>query len=346
MKGSVLAIRLRALGDVVLTTPALRALKRGYPEAPLEVVTEQRFAPLLEGLADIDRVWPLERSARSTLELIASLKRRRYGLAVDFFGNPRSALITTLCGAAHTVGYDVRGRRFAYGTRVPRTLSPDQGRLEYAAASHVRLAVAAGGRADGLHASIALSASAREAAERILEQAGLEPRATVGMVAAGSWSTKTWPLANAALLARSLMSAGWSVLHLGGPEDERVAARLTHITPAIVTLPPCDVGVMAAVIARLGAVVGTDSGPRHVAAALGVPTFSWFGPTHPDNWSPLGEEHAFWRTSLPCRGCNRTSCPHWNCMPGLTPALAAELVLDHLGRHASPLADLGTAAGA
>ena len=98
-------------------------------------------------------------------------------------------------------------------------------------------------------------------------------------------------------------------------------------------LPPCDVGTLAAVIERLGAVVGTDSGPRHLAAALGRTTFAWFGPTHPDTWNPRGERHGFWWTDLPCRGCDRTRCPHWSCLPALEPPVAAGLVLGHLERH-------------
>lgn len=68
-------------------------------------------------------------------------------------------------------------------------------------------------------------------------------------------------------------------------------------------------------------------------AALGVPSFAWFGPTHPDTWNPPGEAHGFWRTELPCRACDLTACPHWNCLPALAPDAGAALVLAHLERH-------------
>src|SRR5437867_2416102 len=142
---AVLAIRLRTLGDVVLVTPALRALKRGHPDAELEVVTERRYAPLLERLEGIDRVWTLERSTASTLALAGVLVRRRYRVAVDFFGNGRSAFLTLASRARLTAGYDLRGRRLAYRRTVPRTVAPAPGRREYAAATHLRLAAAVGG---------------------------------------------------------------------------------------------------------------------------------------------------------------------------------------------------------
>ena len=93
MSAPVVAVRLRALGDVVLATAAFRSLAEGHPDAPLHVVTESRFAPLLEGQPGIARVWPLERTNRSSLEVIRALRALRPALAVDFFGNTRSAIV-------------------------------------------------------------------------------------------------------------------------------------------------------------------------------------------------------------------------------------------------------------
>jgi len=351
IRGRILAIRPRALGDVVLVTPALRALRRGHPEASLEVLTEARYAPLLEGLAGIERVWTLERTGAATTRLIAALRARRFDLAVDFFGNPRTALITALCGARRTAGYELRGRDRAYQTRVPRTLAlSDAGgapRREYAAATHLRLALAVGGVADGLEARIAISPAGEASALGLLARAGVrDPARTVGLIAAGTWATKTWPAVNAGRLARALANRGWEVLLLAGPGEDAVIETVRRHAGAIPVLPPCDVPELAAVIRRLGAVVGTDAGPIHLAASCGVLTFAWFGPTHPDTWNPPGDRHGHWRTSLPCRGCDRTVCPHWNCMPELTAPDAATHVIAHLERHARTASDLRPAAGA
>ncbi len=189
--------------------------------------------------------------------------------------------------------------------------------------------------------------AARARAGELLERAGVRrPRRTVGLVAAGSWPTKTWPASHAGLLARRLLAAGWEVLLVSGPGEERVDSTVARIAPGVARLPACGVRELVAVIDALGAVVGTDSGPRHVAAALGVPTFAWFGPTHPDTWNPPGAAHAAWWTDLPCRGCDRTACPHWNCMPALDPAEAAARVLAHLESHGRSTPDLGAAARA
>ncbi len=354
----ILALRPRALGDVVLTTPALRALVRGHRGATLDVVTERPYAPLVAGLPEVARVWTIDRTARGTLTLGSELRRQRYDLAVDFFGNPRTAQLVRMSGARIRAGYDLRGRGSAYTLKVARSVAPVHGEREYAAAVHVRLAVAAGGVEDGLGTRIALEDSARTEATRVLSVAGVrDPARTIGLIAAGTWATKTWPWSHAAALARGLMAAGWEVLALVGPGESAVSATLERLAPGVCVLPSCGVATLAAVIAKLAAVTGTDSGPRHLAVALGVPSFAWFGPTHPDTWSPDDPRHGFWWTSLPCRGCDRTACPHWNCMPSLAPGRAVELVLDHLDRTRAlaqagaqddvrPTADLRTPAGA
>ena len=172
---------------------------------------------------------------------------------------------------------------------------------------------------------MSLAGEARAAAGPLLNGRGWLSGRTVGLVAAGTWASKTWPAGHAALLARELMAAGRPVLLLGGPGEEGVAATMARLAPGIRLLPPCDVGTLGAVIERLGAVVGTDSGPRHLAAALGRPTFAWFGPTHPDTWNPAGSGTApggrtcpagaatarAARTGVACRRSSRRRRPGW-----------------------------------
>jgi ADP-heptose:LPS heptosyltransferase len=243
--GSVLAIRPRALGDVVLVTPALRALALGG--AAVEVVTERRYAPLLEGLDFVRRVWPLDRTWRATLALIAALRRRRFERVVDFFGNPRTAAIAALCGARDTAGYELRGRRRAYRVRVPRELAA-RGRAARARVRHA-CAPRARGRRRVRRARDARGGG-RSSARRGRAPAGggrrAEPGRAIGLVAAGTWPTKTWPLSHAAVLARRLIAARHAVVAILGPGEERTGRDLEALAPGVAALPPCDVGVLAA----------------------------------------------------------------------------------------------------
>ncbi len=343
----IVAVRLRALGDLVLASAAFRSLAEGHPGSALHVVTESRFAPLLEEQPGIARVWPLERTIGSTLATTWALRSLRPGLAVDFFGNARSALIARGSGAARVWGFDLRGRRAFYHGTVPRVQHPGGDRREYAAASSLRLARAAGGAETDVRPRLTLSERARREGEECLANAGVEdPARTIGIVPAGSWPSKTWPLSHAALLARGLLASGYGVLAIGGPGEEDVLARLASLAPAVRTLRAPHVRALAGAIAPLRALVGTDSGPRHIAVAFDVPTYTWFGPAHPEAWTPEEPRHGWWRTSLPCRACERTVCPHWNCLPALAADEARERVLAHLERHGRPSADLRTVAGA
>src|SRR5439155_11313706 len=138
---------------------------------------------------------------------------------------------------------------------VPRDPPAGDARREYAAASHLRLALAAGGVDDGLEPRVNVSGAARVRAEELLRTAGVrDPEAALGLVAAGTWRTKTWPAAHAAWLARRLLAAGRELLLLAGPGEEHVTTTLTALAPGIAVLPRCDVPDLAAVIERLGGV--------------------------------------------------------------------------------------------
>jgi ADP-heptose:LPS heptosyltransferase len=329
----VVAVRLRALGDLTLCTAAFHSLAEGHPGRDLHVVTESRFAPLLEGQPQIARVWPVERTTASTLRVLGALRKLRPSLAVDFFGNARSAVIARLSGAKQVWGFDVRGRSRAYHHTVPRVQHPGEDHREYAAASLLRLARAAGGAAVPAMPRLTLTERARRSGTECLARAGVsDPARTIGLVPAGSWATKTWPLSHVAVLARTLLAAGHPVLVIGGPGEEHVLARLAALAPGVRTQRAPDVAALAGAIAPLAALVGTDSGPRHLGVAFGLPTYTWFGPAHPDAWTPDDPRHGYWRTPLPCRACERTACAHWNCLPALTPEEAGQRVLAHLDR--------------
>ena len=333
MSAPVVAVRLRALGDLTLCTAALHSLAEGHPGREVHVVTESRFAPLLEGQPQIARVWPVERTNLSTLRVVLALRSLRPAVAVDFFGNSRSAVIARLSGARHVWGFDVRGRSRFYHHTVPRVQHAGEEQREYAAASQLRLARAAGGAAVPPFPRLALTERAKRTGAECLARAGAgDPARTVGLVPAGSWATKTWPLSHSAVLARRLLEAGHPVLAIGGPGEERLLERLAGLAPGTRTLRAPDVAALAGAIAPLRALVGNDSGPRHLAVAFGLPTYTWFGPAHPGAWTPDDPRHGYWRTSLPCRACERTVCPHWNCLPALAPEDAAARVLEHLQR--------------
>jgi len=117
----ILLIQLRRIGDVLLATPAFRAVRRRFPGARIELLIEPAYTPLVSRNPHLDEVIavPRRQSFARDLAAIAELRRRRFDLAVDFLGKPRTALWSRLSGAPRRIGYDTRGRRWTYTDRVP-----------------------------------------------------------------------------------------------------------------------------------------------------------------------------------------------------------------------------------
>src|SRR5262249_21165186 len=122
----ILLVRLRLIGDVVLTTPAIRALRDAYPRARLSYLVEPVAAPIVRNNPHLDDVIVAAGPhapgrLRDDLRLSRELRRRRFDLAIDFHGGPRSSWLTWASGARQRIGYEVKGRAWMYTTRVART---------------------------------------------------------------------------------------------------------------------------------------------------------------------------------------------------------------------------------
>jgi ADP-heptose:LPS heptosyltransferase len=330
---SALVIRHRAGGDLLLTTPALRALRAGLPRARIDVVASRGLAPLLAGNPDVDRILELDRhSLWAQAKLYGTLARGGYDLVLDLVSNPRTAFMTRLTRAPIRVGYDIAGRRGAYTLRVPREqLGPD-GRpiLRYApeaALDQVR-ALGIAPRGLGLRFEVGRDARVRIGAWMAGvggDAAGAAGGRLVACLPTGSWPAKTWAPERFAEAMDRLAESGATIVWLWGP-GERVsveASRSLMRRPSLLA-PATDWQELGALLERCALFVGNDSGPKHVAAALGVPTVTIYGPTHPATWHPPEGPHvALADDGLDCLFCNANRCPlpgdrHMRCMIDVT----------------------------
>ena len=278
---AILVVRLGAMGDVIHPLPAVRALKLGYPDTPLTWVVEPKWAPLLEQNPFVDRVLLLRRDSLSGL--VASrreLRQSDYRFAVDFQGLLKSALVAVAARPERIYGFDagqVRERAAALFYR----------HKIFSSSAHVvdrnlDLAAAAGARCDGPPVF------------------PLPPGSPEGDLPAGEfvlasplagWASKQWPLAHYRALAARLAGELGIPLVLNGPPG----AAFGQIDPAIAhysTLP----GLIHAT-RRAAAVLGVDSGPLHLAAALSKHGVAVFGPTDPARNGPYGGSLQVLRTA-------------------------------------------------
>jgi heptosyltransferase-1 len=268
----ILVIRLSSLGDVIHALPAAASLKHSFPQSTLTWVVKPRWAPLLEGNPYVDEVLWFERTARGILALRRRLRAETFDLIVDFQGLVQSALVAAsargdkVVGLARTQARESLAALF-YSTGVRTT-------AEHRVDQNLEIATAAG--ATSLLRTFPMPEGKPEGNLP-------EGRFVLANPLAG-WKWKQWPLQHYGELARRLGEEfGVPLVVNGAPEG---ADALKSISGALVHLSGLP-GLIHAT-RRTSAVVGVDSGPVHLAAALGRPGVAIYGPTNPASHGPYG----------------------------------------------------------
>ncbi|MFO7607723.1 MAG: glycosyltransferase family 9 protein [Candidatus Krumholzibacteriia bacterium] len=332
----ILLIRRRALGDALVTMPAVLAVHRAWPEAAVDLVVDRPFAPLLEDLAAPLRVlaWP----PPPGVSWLRQLRAGRYDLVIDWLGNPRTAMWTALSGAPLRVGYDLPRRRWAYNVLVPRNRVGGREVRAFAGEAFLDPLRALGlvpppwqpgfarGRTGGLGRELGPTY------RRWRQDWDPARRRPVAVIMSATWPAKAWPAAHVIALVAQLAAAGREPLVVSGPGDGDLEATLRAGLAPDLFAPPTTLGELADLLSCCRLLVATDCGARHLAAALGVPTVTLFGPTDPGGWNPASPAHVSLRTGVECSPCNLTRCPvpGHPCLDGLDPATvlaAAERLL-------------------
>jgi ADP-heptose:LPS heptosyltransferase len=329
----LLVIRHRAGGDLLLTTPALRALRAALPGAAIEMLASRGLGGMLEGNTDVDRVIEFDRrSLPSQAALYARLLRGGYDCVLDLVSNPRSAWMTALTRARIRVGYDLPGRSYAYTRALPREAAGPAGPiLKYAPETALDLIATLGVPARGLALRFEVGAGAQSAIDRWLDAERVDRDRPVALcLPTGSWPAKTWLPERFAAVMDDL-AADATPIWLWGP-GERAAAESCRSRMRAPSLLAPETGwqELGALIRRSALWIGNDSGPKHVAVALGVPTVTVFGPTNPKTWHPPEGPHVIVEADgLECLHCNANACPlpgdrHMRCMRDIGPGRVIE----------------------
>jgi len=319
----ILAIVFKFLGDVVVSIPALRALKEARPEVELHVLVAEEAHPLVKTLPWIDRAWALPRTRgrarlRDTWPMIRALRAEKFDLSIDLIGNDRGAFLTLAVGAREKLGLHAPkgffGRRYFYHEALPE--APGDWHETKRHLHFLRkLGVAA-------EAPLALELHADPALQD--DAAKILPRPTIIAHVSTSKPLKEWPQAHWSELAKLARADGHEIVFASGPAArERDSLRtLGEISPEIPQLPPIkDLGLYLAVLARASLLVSGDTGPMHFAAALGTPTLSLFGPSLIHQWAPQAPL-ARWLQAPSCTcSAHQESCTATtHCLNRLSPA--------------------------
>lgn len=362
----ILVIRTDLLGDVVLTLPAIHALGRAYPQARLDVVVLPATAPLLVEQPDIDRIircdpngWlggmfaPVERA--KIVATIQEMRGEHYDLAVSVCGDWAS-IIARLSGARRRVGF--------VGEAYPGFLTDPVPGKRYDLRRHeteygLLLAERAGGIVDAPGAParrphLSVGETARAAIACLIAEQGIAPDQPIIALHAGSGNgqAKRWPLPAWARLADHLCDQTTAaVILIGAPSDKPLAQAVLHRmrqpTRAIDCTGKTSLPELAALLARCAVVVTGDSGPLHVAEAVGTRVVAIHGPTDPAQSGPCGPDAIVLRRDLWCSPCydSRATAEcrfhHPICMKGIAPAEVLAATLTQLQRATTSVSASG-----
>jgi heptosyltransferase-2 len=319
------------IGDAVMATPALRAVRQNFPAARLIGVLRPYVAGVLEGTPWLDRLLFLDPKGSAHHRLLAvadELRRERVDLAILFRNSFHCALVAWLGRCRHRVGYARYGRSLLLTDRLPPVRGP-RGRLVPSPVidAYNRLAEHVGCARPSYRMELATLPRDERAADQVWAAAGFTDRREVVCFHAGAafGSAKYWPAEYFGQLARDLADCrGSGVLVLCGPGEEALARQVTSLAghPGVVSLEgrPLSIGLTKACVRRADLLVTTDSGPRHFAAAFDRPVVTLFGPTHIAWTETYHAKAVLLQKPVPCGPCQLRVCPlDHRCMTGLTP---------------------------
>ena len=316
------------LGDCVMALPVLRAIRRARPGDGLAVLARRGTASLFRVEGSADEV--LERS-----RLLGDARRLRSGRFAEAWLLPnsfRSALGPWLAGIAERIGYDTDHR----GPLLTRALRPVS-RTVHQLRDYDALLRSRGIEPDLEAPRLPVTARALDRAVSSLDAAGIdrdEPLALLAPGAAFGW-TKRWPVERYGALGALLKGRGLTCAVVVGPGEEGLGAAVASAAGARLPVLGADLDPveLAALFSCARVVVANDSGPMHLAAAVGVPVVAFFGPTDPGRTGPTGSPSRVLDRYVFCSPCYLKKCPYAHeCMREITAAMAFEAVEVLLGR--------------
>lgn len=339
---SILIIKMRYIGDTVLVTPLLRALKRAMPQAKLHLMVNRQAVGIVKGQSDIDSLIAFDydrakRDLRYFFKFVLNLRRLGCDMVMDLTRNDRSALFTFISGAAVRIGYE--GTSFflqqAYTHRLPYRF----GRI-HTVDHHLDMAAALGLPATDIHPHLTVSEPDIRWIQRLLEAKGIRAGRPIVLIHPGArrWY-KSWPMERFSRTADALMTRyRVQVVLSGGPEDQKTCSAIaSRMKKRVIDLcGKVSLERLTALIHESILLIGNDSAPIHVATAANTPVIALFGPTRWEDWQPRRPHDKTLGITFPCRPCghSRPDCPlgEGYCMSEITEAMVWQAIEEEFER--------------
>ena len=304
----ILCIKLRGIGDVILSTVVFDNLRQEFPEAKIDYLTEPPSKAALEKLSFLNEILLYKKDESfSGLKTIRKVFFKNYDFVLDFYSNPRTAAITYFSRAKYRAGFPYRGRTYAYNL-----FGPAERDKFHAAQLHVEFLKNIGIKTVSSNLHFGLDEKDISFADNIFKNHFDAKDFVVVLSPSGGWESKKCdPLKFAEIADAVYEKYHAKFLILWGPEDYREAVAIqTMIKSGAILAPKTSIREGAALMLAAKLVIANDSGPMHISTAVGTPTLSLHGPTDPNLQGPFGNKHSWIRLEeLDCIGCNLLQCP-------------------------------------
>jgi heptosyltransferase-1 len=321
----ILLIRLRRIGDVVMTTPAITALREGFPKTKITYVIDEPYRELMEGHPDLDRVIVLPRHMgfKEFRKHMRQIRRDAYDVVIDFHGGPRASLLTFFSGARLKIGYRIKYKNFIYDIKLPR--EPEEGYF-HSVENHVNLVKALGINPRSLPA-LSLPPSTRSEAEnirRFIQENALENTKIITLHISAGNEFRDWGVERLARLITLLSQVPRVKIVLIGSEEDRQAEeeiKKTSEAPFLSMVNRLNLRELRELVSLSSLFVGPDSGPMHIAATTTTPIVAYFGPTLPAHFGPWKVRSTLLEKDFDCRPCRQRQCIHedFRCLRTISP---------------------------
>lgn len=340
----ILLIRLKGIGDVILSTPLVRALRKAFPQAEIHFLTRALCAPILKHNPNIDKVLIHPVKSASAFEMfrfLGSLRSARYDWVLDLAAEPRSAWLTLATGAPLRGGYAFRIRKWAFNFAIPK----NQVR-KYQAEVNLDIIRAVGVPSDGFQTEIFLENGEKDWAGKQWEGPEFAgQKFKIGFNPTGTWPSKRWPVDYWRRLAALVYGQlGVKPILCGGPGDEGILEEIRWgIEDKVLEMPKAGLLEASAFISQMDLLIGNDGTPQHIAQAFGTKSLTLCGPHWGLSWTKPGDaRHRFLQHFLDCGPCDLNACPfprqegqarhvHQECLLKITPKKVFGTAFEMLG---------------
>lgn len=329
---SILIIKLSAIGDVVHTLPALEVLRKNFPYSHIDWIVEEEAFPIIQGHKDIDEIlvsgrkrWidsllrlkDIQGVRNEAKALIKILRSRKYGLVIDFQGLFKSGIFACLTNGEHKVGMAGarEGAKFFF-SEPPYPVNYDQHAID----RYLEFCSHLGCRKMQWSGRIPYEDLHVRKVRKLLQSYRIDHQAILTINPVARWETKLWSPNRFAVLADMVQrELGLRVIFTGSSDDIGYIESIRELmkTNGINLAGQTSLKDLACLYDISMMLVTTDTGPMHIAAAMGCPVVALFGPTDPNRTGPYGNQHRVIRLGLECSPCFKKKCPNSKCMDNI-----------------------------